>query len=247
MNVLDQCERLGVRTRVVPDVLQLSLDRVHVEVIEGIPLLGMRPVSLSRPRSAIKRGLDLIITIPTLLILSPLILIIAIVIKLDSPGPIFFIQERIGRNGKPFLTYKFRTMVVEAEALREQLTAFNEADGPLFKMRNDPRTTRVGRYLRRFSLDELPQTINVLRGEMSLVGPRPALPQEVAAYEPWHRKRLEASPGLTGLWQVSGRSDLGFEEMMLLDIYYVENWTPVLDLSILFRTLPKVLWGSGAY
>ncbi|MCO6451086.1 MAG: sugar transferase [Caldilineales bacterium] len=247
MSVLDQCERLGVRTRVVPDVLQMSLDRVHVEVIEGIPMLGMRQGSFTGPRSAVKRTMDILLTGFGLVLMAPLMIIIAILIKLDSSGPALFVQERIGRNGKPFHAYKFRTMVVEAEAMREQLTAFNEADGPLFKMRNDPRTTRVGRHLRRFSLDELPQTINVLRGEMSLVGPRPGLPAEVAAYEPWHRKRLEAMPGLTGLWQVSGRSDLGFDEMMLLDIYYVENWSPVLDMSILLRTLPKVLFGNGAY
>jgi lipopolysaccharide/colanic/teichoic acid biosynthesis glycosyltransferase len=127
------------------------------------------------------------------------------------------------------------------------LTALNEADGPLFKIRNDPRMTRVGRYLRRYSLDELPQIANVLLGDMSLVGPRPALPEEVAKYEPWHRKRLDVLPGITGLWQVSGRSDLGFDEMMLLDIYYVENWSPLLDVNIMLRTIPKVLMGNGAY
>jgi lipopolysaccharide/colanic/teichoic acid biosynthesis glycosyltransferase len=138
-------------------------------------------------------------------------------------------------------------MVVDAENLRDDLTDFNEADGPLFKMKNDPRLTRTGRWIRRFSLDELPQVFNVLRGEMSLVGPRPALPAEVDAYESWHRKRLEVTPGLTGMWQVSGRSNLSFDEMVMLDIYYVENWSPFLDLSIMLRTIPKVLSGEGAY
>ncbi len=247
MSVLQQCERLNVRTRVVPDVLQMSLDRVDVEMLEGIPLLGVKHVSIAGPRLAFKRGIDLVLTGLSLIVLLPLMGLIALVIKLDSPGPALFVQKRIGKNGKPFYTYKFRTMVVEAEALREQLAALNEADGPLFKIRNDPRLTRVGRYLRRFSLDELPQTFNVLRGEMSLVGPRPALPEEVEAYEPWQRKRLEVTPGLTGLWQVSGRSDLSFDEMVLLDIYYVENWTPMLDIIILLRTIPKVLLGEGAY
>ena len=138
-------------------------------------------------------------------------------------------------------------MVSDAESMREDLSDYNEADGPLFKIKDDPRLTRTGRWIRRLSLDELPQVFNVLRGEMSLVGPRPGLPEEVDAYEPWHRKRLEVTPGLTGMWQVSGRSNLSFDEMVMLDIYYVENWTPFLDLSIMLRTIPKVLSGEGAY
>lgn len=247
IGVLSQCERHGVPARVVPDVLQMSLDRVDVEVLDGIPLLGVKYVSIAGTRLAFKRTVDLVVSAVALVLLLPLFAVLAVLIRLDSPGPVFFVQKRIGKNGVPFNTYKFRSMVVEAEALRAQLAALNEADGPLFKIRNDPRTTRVGRYLRRFSLDELPQLFNVLRGEMSLVGPRPALPEEVEAYEPWHRKRLEVTPGITGLWQVSGRSDLSFEEMVLLDIYYVENWSPLLDLSILLRTIPKVLLGHGAY
>ena len=168
-------------------------------------------------------------------------------IKLDSPGPVLFSQVRIGRNGRPFKCYKFRSMVDGAATMQEDLSALNEATGPLFKVRNDPRRTRVGRWLRRYSLDELPQLINVLRGEMSLVGPRPNLPDEVAQYAEWHGKRLTVSPGITGLWQVSGRSDLTFDEMVLLDIYYVENWSLTMDLSILLRSLPAVLRARGAY
>ncbi|MBX7232993.1 MAG: sugar transferase [Caldilineales bacterium] len=247
IGVLTQCERQAVRARVVPDVLQMSLDRVDVEVLDGIPLLGVKYVAIAGSRFAVKRAIDLVLATLITLLLAPLMAILIVLIKLDSPGPAFFVHERVGKNGVLFRTFKFRSMVVEAEALRPQLAALNEADGPLFKIRDDPRATRVGRYLRRFSLDELPQLFNVLRGEMSLVGPRPALPDEVAAYESWQRKRLEVMPGITGLWQISGRSDLGFEEMMLLDIYYVENWSPLLDVSIMLRTIPKVLLRHGAY
>jgi len=174
-------------------------------------------------------------------------LLIALAIRLDSPGPVLFRQTRVGRGGRPFTLYKFRSMVAEAEMARASLAELNQADGPLFKIKDDPRCTRVGRILRRFSLDELPQFYNVLRGEMSLVGPRPALPEEVAQYQDWHKKRLEVTPGLTGLWQVRGRSELTFDEMMLLDIYYAENWSLGLDLRILLETIPKVLTGQGAY
>ncbi len=247
MSVLNQCERLGVRARVVPDVLQLSLDQVDVEVLDGIPLLGTKPVSISGPRSAIKRIIDLVITIVGMVIILPIMALIAIAIKLDSPGPAIFVQKRIGRDGNSFNTYKFRSMVPDAESMLKDLSDYNEADGPLFKIKDDPRLTRTGRWIRRLSLDELPQVYNVLRGEMSLVGPRPGLPEEVDAYEPWHRKRLEVKPGLTGMWQVSGRSNLSFDEMVMLDIYYVENWSPFLDFSIMLRTIPKVLSGEGAY
>ena len=247
MSVLNQCTRLNVRARVVPDVLQLSLDRVDVEVLDGIPLLGIKPVSISGSRLAIKRTLDLTITAVGMIVILPIMALVALAIKLDSSGPAIFVQKRIGKNGNSFNTFKFRSMVLDAENLREDLTDFNEADGPLFKMKDDPRLTRTGRWIRRFSLDELPQVFNVLRGEMSLVGPRPALPKEVDAYESWHRKRLEVTPGLTGMWQVSGRSTLSFDEMVMLDIYYVENWSPFLDLSIMLRTIPKVLSGEGAY
>ncbi|HEY52012.1 MAG TPA: sugar transferase [Caldilineae bacterium] len=247
MSVLNQCTHLNVRARVVPDVLQLSLDQVDVEVLDGIPLLGVKTVSISGSRLAIKRTLDVLITLVGMIVILPVMALVALAIKLDTPGPVLFVQKRIGKNGQPFNAFKFRSMVADAEDLRGDLTDFNEADGPLFKIKNDPRLTRTGRWIRRFSLDELPQVFNVLRGEMSLVGPRPALPEEVDAYESWHRKRLEVTPGLTGMWQVSGRSNLSFDEMVMLDIYYVENWSPFLDLSIMLRTIPKVLSGEGAY
>jgi lipopolysaccharide/colanic/teichoic acid biosynthesis glycosyltransferase len=153
----------------------------------------------------------------------------------------------VGKGGKPFTVYKFRSMEPGAEEQKELLRGLNEADGPIFKMKDDPRVTRTGRWLRRFSLDELPQFYNVLRGDMSIIGPRPPLAEEVAEYQPWHTRRLEIAPGITGLWQVSGRSELPFDEMALLDIYYVEQWSPALDLQILLRTIPTILFGDGAY
>ena len=247
MSVLNQCERFGIQARVVPDVLQLSLDRVDIEVLDGIPLLGTKRLAITGPGFAVKRTLDVIITALSLILMLPIMAIVAIAIKLDSPGPALFVQKRIGKDGSTFNTYKFRSMVLDAEVKRDELADLNEADGPLFKIKDDPRLTRTGRFIRRLSLDELPQIFNVLRGDMSLVGPRPALPEEVEAYEPWHRKRLDVMPGMTGLWQVSGRSNLSFDEMVMLDIYYVENWSPILDISILLRTIPKVLSGEGAY
>lgn len=245
--VIAEAEKAGVRVRVVPDLLQLSLSRVYMDQVAGIPLLGVREATITGWNLALKRAMDIVISGLGLLLLSPLILLIALAIRLDSPGPVFFKQKRVGRGGKLFTIYKFRSMIENAEEVRPYLEALNEADGPLFKIKDDPRQTRIGRFLRRTSLDELPQLYNVLRGEMSLVGPRPALPEEVAQYQDWHRKRLEVSPGMTGLWQVSGRSKLSFDEMVLLDLYYVENWSPALDLRIILKTIPLVLLGEGAY
>ncbi len=194
-----------------------------------------------------KRIFDLIFATLISVIALPVGLLIALAIRLDSPGPVLYAQTRVGRNGDLFKIYKFRSMVANADERRSEIANLNESTGPLFKVRDDPRRTQVGTLLRRFSLDELPQLINVFRGEMSLVGPRPNLPAEVAQYQEWHRKRLSVSPGMTGLWQVSGRSDLTFDEMVLLDIYYAENWSFGLDMSILLTTVPKVLLGKGAY
>ncbi|MDQ7030920.1 MAG: sugar transferase [Ardenticatenia bacterium] len=247
MRILDQCERENVRSRIVPDVFQLSLSHVYLDEIKGIPLIGTREPPLQGWNFAIKRMMDIAVAGALLVLLAPLMAIIALLIKLDSPGPVLFKQVRVGRYGRPFTLYKFRSMYADAEERLAELLPFNEADGPLFKMRHDPRVTRVGRWLRRFSLDELPQLWNVLKGDMSLIGPRPALPQEVEQYEAWHRKRLEVPPGLTGLWQTSGRSDMPFEEMCLLDIYYAERWSPWLDAIIFFKTIPAILFGRGAY
>ncbi len=247
LKIATQCERVGVQTSIVPDLFQLSLNRVAVEDIGGIPLLGMKEVSIRGWNLALKRALDVFVSAIALILLSPLILLIAILIRLESPGPALFRQTRIGRDGKPFTLYKFRSMRQEAEEERDKLRDLDEAQGVFFKIRDDPRRTRLGRFLRRISLDETPQLYNVLRGEMSLVGPRPALREEVQRYQEWHRRRLEILPGVTGLWQVRGRSDLTFDEMVMLDLFYGENWSFWLDFKILVMTIPTVLLGRGAY
>jgi exopolysaccharide biosynthesis polyprenyl glycosylphosphotransferase len=247
MGVVRECERRRVRACIVPDLFQMSLSRVDVEDLGGLPLIGVRDVSISKGALFVKRVMDVVGATIGLILGAPLLLLIALAIRLDSPGPILFTQERLGQGGRPFQIYKFRSMYHGADDEKEALADLNEADGPLFKIRKDPRVTRVGRILRRVSLDELPQLFNILRGEMSLVGPRPAVPCEVAQYQEWHKKRMEVPPGLTGLSQVSGRSHLSFDEMVLLDVYYIENWSPWLDFKILVRTIPKVVVGEGAY
>jgi exopolysaccharide biosynthesis polyprenyl glycosylphosphotransferase len=245
--LLRDCEKMGVAAYAVPDLFHLTKNQMKVEELNGIPLLSTREVSIRGWSAIVKRGFDLVVgSLMTLVGLLPALLIAA-AIRLDTPGPVLYSQVRVGKNGRPFRCYKFRSMVHNADQLREQVALLNESSGPLFKIRNDPRLTKVGRLIRRYSLDELPQLINVLQGEMSLIGPRPNLPSEVDQYQDWMAKRLLVSPGLTGLWQVSGRSDLTFDEMVLLDIYYVENWNMGLDLNILLRSVPAVLRGRGAY
>jgi exopolysaccharide biosynthesis polyprenyl glycosylphosphotransferase len=241
------CRALGVEFQIAPDLYELSFDRVDVLNISGVPLIGLKDNSIKGWNLAVKRTLDVALILLALPFLLPFMALIALVIRLDSPGPALFRQTRVGKHGKLFTCYKFRTMVVDAEQRKAELAALNEADGPLFKIRSDPRITRVGRFLRQSSLDELPQLINVLRGEMSLVGPRPGLPEEVEQYDTWHCRRLEVTPGLTGLWQVLGRSDTTFDEMVRLDIYYTENWSVGMDVHILLKTIPVVLVGKGAY
>ncbi len=247
VRLVTEAEQSGIRARVVPDLFQLSLGGVDVEAINGIPLISVKGSALTGFNRALKRAVDIAIAVLALVLIAPLWGVIALAIRLDSPGPILFRQERIGLAGKPFTLLKFRSMTADAEAQLDQLREQNEAAGPLFKIKEDPRRTRVGRFIRRTSLDELPQFINVLRGEMSMVGPRPGLASEVAQYQEWHRKRLEVVPGLTGLWQVSGRSQLTFDEMVMLDIYYAENWSLGMDLRIILRTIPQFIFGEGAY
>jgi exopolysaccharide biosynthesis polyprenyl glycosylphosphotransferase len=245
--IMELCQRMGISSEVVPDLFQLTLSRVTIDDVGGVPLIGVREPRIGTWNTVLKRTIDLVGSLVLLMLLMPFFVLVAIVIKLDSPGPIIFRQKRIGREGRPFITYKFRTMREGAEEEQPQLLEFNEADGPLFKIRNDPRHTRLGRWLRRMSIDELPQLLNVVRGEMSLVGPRPPVVSEVEHYQEWHRERFQVCPGMTGLWQVSGRSELPFDEMCMLDIYYIENWSPWLDFWIMLRTIPTVLLARGAY
>ncbi len=247
LNILRECERRQVSARIVPDLFQLSLSQVEVSDLGGVPLISVRDIAFSRAALIFKRAFDIFGAITGLIVGAPLFALIALAIKLDSPGPVFFRQVRVGKFHRQFNIVKFRSMRVGAEEEQQRLLELNEADGPLFKIREDPRLTRTGALLRRTSLDELPQLFNVLRGEMSLVGPRPPVPSEVASYQPWHLQRLSVPGGMTGLWQVSGRSELTFDEMVLLDIYYIEHWSPWLDLQILLRTIPKVLFAKGAY
>jgi exopolysaccharide biosynthesis polyprenyl glycosylphosphotransferase len=247
LRIMDLCRRQGVEFKVVPDLYQMRLNRVDVDSINGIPLIAVSESQIRGWNLVVKRVMDVAVSIIVLTLLSPALGVIALIIKLDSPGPVLFRQVRVGRDGKSFTLYKFRSMRQDAEKQLDELLCLNEATGPLFKIRDDPRMTRVGKFLRRTSLDEFPQFNNVFRGEMSLVGPRPPLPQEVEQYEEWHMRRLETSPGLTCLWQVSGRSEIPFDEMVMLDIYYIENWSLGLDLGILLRTIPAVLSGGGAF
>ncbi len=245
--IVSECERENIRVRVVPDVFQQRMQRVDLDSLNGIPLIGAGPAKMSSSALLIKRVVDLLLIGLTLPLVLLLFGVVGILIRLDSPGPVFFTQPRVGRDGRLFRIIKFRTMVVGADKMQAELANLNEADGPLFKIRDDPRRTRVGRLLRRTSLDELPQIINVLLGDMSLVGPRPGTPEEVQQYEPWQRERISVRPGMTGLWQVSGRSDIPFDEMCLLDIFYIENWSLDLDIRILLQTIPTALFGNGAY
>jgi exopolysaccharide biosynthesis polyprenyl glycosylphosphotransferase len=247
MGVVRTCERRNVNAHIVPDLFQMSLSRVDVDDLGGVPLVGVRDVGFGQRVRTVKRAVDIVGATLALTLGAPFLGLIAAAIRLDSPGPIIFRQTRVGANGKPFEMYKFRSMYQGAEQQLEEIRDLSEVDGPIFKMRDDPRVTRVGRILRRASLDELPQFLNVLRGDMSLVGPRPPLPSEVDEYLEWQKKRLEVRPGMTGLWQVSGRSLLSFDDQCLLDVYYIENWSLWLDFKILSRTIPEVLFGNGAY
>ncbi|HUS15993.1 MAG TPA: sugar transferase [Chloroflexia bacterium] len=246
--LLAHCDRGHVRYRLVPDLLEMRFDHTEIETLDGLPLIGRKDPALRGGRRVVKRLMDVLLGSTVLIAATPVMLLIALLIGLEAPrGPILFRQTRAGRGGTVFTCYKFRSMRPDAEQIRAQLRTQNEADGPIFKMRHDPRVTRVGRWLRKTSLDELPQLFNILRGDMSFVGPRPPVPAEVMAYTDWHLQRLEVTPGLTGLWQVSGRSNLTFEEMVTLDLYYVENWSLLLDCKLLLQTVPAVLFARGAY
>jgi exopolysaccharide biosynthesis polyprenyl glycosylphosphotransferase len=242
-----QLEAVDVDLVVAPAVVDVASPRLQIHPVGGLPLLHVGRPQYRGAGKIGKLSLDFLGSIVGLLVLWPLFLIMTVLIKLDSPGPVFYRAERVGRNGKSFAMLKFRSMIVGAQNLRSPLIVHNEGSGPLFKMRNDPRVTRVGRWMRRLSIDELPQLINVLAGQMSLVGPRPPLPSEVATYTDDTHRRMLVKPGITGLWQVSGRSDLAWQESVRLDLFYVENWSLIQDLVILWRTFGPVFRGTGAY
>jgi exopolysaccharide biosynthesis polyprenyl glycosylphosphotransferase len=250
-SLLDISERADIQFSIIPHHLEMLTSKGHLSEIGGVPIVTMEESRHLRRNRTIRRVLNVALSGTMLLLFSPvllpLILMITLAIKSESPGPIFFRQRRVGKGGRPFWLYKFRSMVADADALKHTLLQKNEAEGALFKIRNDPRVTHTGKLIRRLSLDELPQLINVFAGHMNLVGPRPPLLNEVAMYEDWQMKRFDVLPGMVGLPQVSGRSDLTFDEVIRLDLYYIENWSPLLDLKVLLRTVPVVLSGRGAY
>lgn len=246
-NVISCCEMLGVDVTIPLDLFEMRTAQVVQESLGGAPAFTLSPRVHHKPwKLWVKRALDLAIAVVAILGTLPLWLGAMLAIKLDSKGPIFFVQRRSGRFGKPFPLVKFRTMKVDAEQDLERLKAENEMTGPVFKMREDPRVTRVGRFLRRYSIDELPQLLNVLAGHMSIVGPRPPLPSEVSQYEIDQRGRLSMRPGITCLWQISGRNEIAFGDWVKLDIEYIDRWSLLLDIEIILLTIPAVLTGRGA-
>jgi exopolysaccharide biosynthesis polyprenyl glycosylphosphotransferase len=247
LDIMDQCRRLGIEFKLAPDLFEMRFNEVRIDALNSVPLIGVKDIALRGFNLYLKRAMDVLLAVTALVMGAIPMVIIGLGVKLSSPGPVLFRQTRVGKGGRLFTCYKFRSMYQDAEARLAELRHLNEADGPIFKIRNDPRLTPFGRFLRRTSLDELPQIFNILRGEMSWVGPRPPTPDEVARYSEWHLKRLDVTPGLTGLWQVSGRSDLSFDEMVKLDLYYAENWSLAMDIMILLKTIPAVLKREGAY
>jgi len=247
LRIVRQCERHHVQVYIVPDLLQITISQVDIETLGEVPMISMREEAISHGWRMVKRIVDVVGALGALLLGAPLALLVALLIKLDSKGPVIFRQIRLGEREKPFTCYKFRTMRQNAEAEKAALMKEINGDKRLFKMKDDPRITTLGRLLRKFRIDEYPQFYNVLRGDMSIVGPRPPVPSEVEHYLEWHRHKLDVPAGITGLAQVSGGSDLSFDEWALLDTWYAENWTFLLDLRIMLKTVAVILGGRGAY
>jgi len=247
VELVDRCNQHGVRVRLAPSTMEILIQRAEFVPGQSVPLFELGPPVFEGVDFALKRTFDLLGATLLLIVLSPLLLAIMLAVRVSSRGPIVFRSTRRGIGQRPFRCLKFRTMHTDAEERQAELEALNEATGALFKIRRDPRLTRVGRVLRRFSLDELPQLVNVLRGEMSLVGPRPLPQRDYEKLEDWHRKRYLVLPGITGLWQVSGRSELDFDDLVHLDFIYLERWSLALDLTILLKTIPALLSRRGAY
>ena len=240
------CQERGAAARVCLDLFEVNGARAVLGDLDGLPMLSFARAPSDEVGFFLKRVFDVVSSAAALLLFSPVILVTAIAVKLESPGPVFFRQVRVGKNGRPFRMYKFRSMRVDAEDRLAALQVRNEASGPVFKMRNDPRVTRVGGFIRRYSIDEVPQFLNVLSGEMSVVGPRPPVPTEVRQYERWQMRRLSVKPGITCTWQVSGRSDVSFDRWMELDLAYIDSWSFWKDVQICFQTIPAVLTSRGA-
>ncbi len=244
--LFEVAEKMGVTVCLLPNVYEAEIAKVRPGYINGSPMVVYRAIPEGQFAHVAKTIVDKLGALAGLALFSPIILATAIAIKLDSKGPVFFKQPRSGLNGKPFGLLKFRTMCTDAEELKKKLEGQNEMSGPVFKIKNDPRVTRVGRILRKYSIDEVPQFVNVLRGEMSLVGPRPPLPKEVEKFEPWQHRKLSVRPGVTCTWQVGGRNDIDFEEWMRLDLKYIDNWSLWEDTKIIAKTIPAVLRSRGA-
>jgi exopolysaccharide biosynthesis polyprenyl glycosylphosphotransferase len=241
-DLLDQ----GVHVELSSTLRDISSHRLTVRPLGRFPIVYVEPITRGGWRAAAKRAFDVVLSIIGLIVAAPVLAVAAIAVKLDSKGPVLFKQVRVGQNSDPFRVLKLRTMVVDAGARLAEVLEHNESDGPLFTMTNDPRITRVGSFLRVTSIDELPQLWNVLRGDMSLVGPRPALPHETEEWDALLVQRLRVKPGITGMWQVNGRDELSFEDYTRLDLYYVDNWSLTTDLAIMLKTVPAVLFGRGA-
>jgi exopolysaccharide biosynthesis polyprenyl glycosylphosphotransferase len=247
LDLVQEAHRWGVKVRIAPTTAELLRQRAEYVAGQGVPLFELRPPVVAGLDWAVKRAFDLSVSGLLIVLAAPFWLVIALAVKLDSPGPVFYRDRRVGLGEREFGMFKFRSMYVGAAQSQGSLETSNEASGPLFKIKDDPRVTRIGHLLRRYSIDELPQVLNVLRGEMSLVGPRPLPLRDFVQLDEWHRKRYLVLPGMTGLWQVSGRIDLSFDDLVRLDFYYLENWSIWLDISILAKTLPAVLARRGAY
>jgi exopolysaccharide biosynthesis polyprenyl glycosylphosphotransferase len=247
LDLVERAHSWGVKVRIAPTTTELLTQRAEYVAGQGVPLFELRPPVFAGVDWVIKRAFDVVVSAALIVIAAPVWAVIALFVKLDSSGPIFYRDRRVGLGEREFGMYKFRSMYVDASERQAGLETANEASGPLFKIKDDPRVTRAGRILRRYSIDELPQVLNVLRGEMSLVGPRPLPLRDYVQLEEWHRKRYLVLPGMTGLWQVSGRIELTFDDLVRLDFYYLENWSIWLDISILAKTLPAVVARRGAY
>lgn len=246
-NIVEVCEREGVQVRIVSDFLGKIAKRIRGDVIYDLPIISISYIPDNKAALAVKRLMDVVVSAIALILLWPLFLLISILIKISSPGPIFYEWNVVGFNKKPFRSWKFRTMVTDADKLKPELQHLNEMEGPVFKIKDDPRVTPFGKILRKYSLDELPQLWSVLTGDMSLVGPRPAGPHELVRYESWQRRKLSIKPGVTCLWQVNGRNEIyKFDDWVRMDLAYIDNWSLWLDIKILLKTLPAVFLGKGA-